>query len=183
MIAWLTESDPFLRRLAALHRELGLPADYVAECRLPLCREPQDLVDTEADAFGRPQRLTAEAFSAWREMKSAAAADGIDLLLVSAFRGLDYQQELIAAKLRQGRNLEAILKVNAAPGYSEHHTGRAIDIGTPGCVNLEEVFADTAAFGWLEQNAGRFRFRLSYPEDNALGIAYEPWHWCYHSQV
>src|SRR5690606_38685754 len=69
--------------------------------------------------------------------------------------------------------------VNAAPGYSEHHGGDALDIGTTGESPAEESFEHTAAFAWLQAHAGRFGFALSYPRDNPHGITYEPWHWRY----
>ena len=70
-----------------------------------------------------------------------------------------------------------ILQVNAAPGYSEHHGGEALDIGTPGEPPAEESFETTPAFAWLSQHAARHGFSLSYPRDNPHGIVYEPWHW------
>ncbi|HEY4990089.1 MAG TPA: D-alanyl-D-alanine carboxypeptidase family protein, partial [Opitutaceae bacterium] len=70
-------------------------------------------------------------------------------------------------------------KVNAAPGYSEHHTGRAVDIGVPDEPPLEEGFALTQAFSWLTAHAREFGFALSYACGNPQGIAYEPWHWLY----
>ena len=78
--------------------------------------------------------------------------------------------------------IEDILKVSAAPGYSEHHSGRALDITTPGYDVLEEVFEASPAFRWLEKNASHYRFRLSYPRDNPHGVVYEPWHWYWHGQ-
>ncbi|MNW15580.1 D-alanyl-D-alanine carboxypeptidase [compost metagenome] len=44
---------------------------------------------------------------------------------------------------------------------------------------LEEVFEQTPAFAWLQANADRFGFVLSFPRGNACGYLYEPWHWCY----
>ena len=64
-------------------------------------------------------------------MKSCAAESEITLHLISAYRSPDYQYELLKRKLDAGQSLEQILQVNAAPGYSEHHTGRAVDVGTP----------------------------------------------------
>jgi len=69
------------------------------------------------------------------------------------------------------------LKVNTPPGYSEHHTGRAVDLATPGCPPLTEEFETTAAFAWLVRHAHRFGFTMRYPRGNRFGIAYEPWHW------
>lgn len=116
----------------------------------------------------------------WRareSMRTAAAADQVTLLLISGFRSVAYQRQIIDRKRARGDLLEAILRVNAAPGYSEHHTGRAVDIGTPDSRPLEEEFENTKAFRWLAQEAGRFGFRLSYPRNNPQGIVYEPWHW------
>ena len=70
-----------------------------------------------------------------------------------------------------------ILEVNTAPGYSEHHTGRAVDIATPGSRPLTEDFESTDAFRWLQAEATGFGFAMTYPRDNPWGIIYEPWHW------
>src|SRR5690606_8163859 len=114
---------------------------------------------------------------AWRQMKQDAAADGVELLLVSGFRSVSYQVELFRKKLASGLDIDSILKVNAAPGYSEHHTGKAVDIATPGTRPLTEEFESTDAFRWLAAYAGRYGFRMPYGHDNAFGFAYEPWHW------
>ena len=180
--AALTTIEQFAREVHAMHRALDIPPSYAVECNLPLCIEPDELVDTELDFYQRPQRLTAEAFSAWTAMKSAAASEGVTLFLISAFRGLDYQRGLIEKKLSDGWTLEEILQVNAAPGYSEHHTGRAIDLGTPNCDALIENFENTAAFQWLTTNANTFKFFMSYPRVNTCGIQYEPWHWCFSAE-
>lgn len=172
--------ENFLLRVRRAHRELGIPDAFMDGCRLPLCDEPEELADTEPDFYQRPQRLTPAALSAWTAMKQAAAQDGITLFLLSAYRSLDYQQQLIARKQAAGQAIDNILRVNAAPGYSEHHTGRAVDIGTPGCDALVEAFEKTKAFEWLARRAGEFGFSLSYPRENELGIDYEPWHWCFH---
>ena len=82
-------------------------------------------------------------------------------------------------KRARGQSVEEILHVNAAPGYSEHHSGRALDIGTPGEPPAEESFEHTSAFAWLTRHAGDFGFVMSYPRANPHGIVYEPWHW-YH---
>ena len=74
--------------------------------------------------------------------------------------------------------MEQILRVSAAPGYSEHHSGRAVDVTTPGCAPLTGEFESTAAFAWLAAHARDFGFVLTYPRDNRYGVIYEPWHWC-----
>lgn len=127
----------------------------------------------------REHRLTPAAATAWRKLKAAAARDGETLAVVSAFRTIERQAEIIRGKLRAGRSMDEILEVSAFPGYSEHHTGRAVDVSAPACEPLTGDFEQTSAFRWLKAHAGAHGFRLSYPRDNAFGYQYEPWHWCH----
>lgn len=163
-------------RIETLHRRLEIPADYAARTGLPLQPEPETLVTVVASG-DRRHRLTPPAAARWAHMEAAAERDAVRLLLVSAFRSVEYQADLIERKLARGLALEEILRVNAAPGYSEHHSGRAVDIATPGQEPLIEDFENTTAFAWLQRNAHRWGFALSYPRINPHGIAYEPWHW------
>ena len=167
----------FGRRVREISASLGIPSDYGARHQLPLQPEATRLTSIGKDVFGREQKMAPNAASAWRRMVSEAASDGVAFEPVSAFRTVDYQAELIRRKLQKGQSLEQILSVSAAPGYSEHHSGRAIDITAPGFEVLEEPFEGSPAFDWLMANAERFGFSLSYPRDNPHGVAYEPWHW------
>jgi D-alanyl-D-alanine carboxypeptidase len=157
--------------------QLGIPKSYGHSPALPRFDEPDELVDVGPNIIGRPQRLTPETADAWTNMQAAATDDSIELLIVSGFRSIADQTRLIINKLDAGQVIETILKVNTAPGFSQHHTGRAIDIATPGVRPLIEAFSESAAFQWLEANADRFGFTLPYGTDNAWGITYEPWHW------
>jgi D-alanyl-D-alanine carboxypeptidase len=163
-------------RIDALHRQLGIPPDYAERTGLPLQPEPETLV-TVVNAGEREHRLVPEAAARWARMEAAAERDGHRLLLVSAYRSIEYQAGLIEKKLARGIPIEEILAVNAAPGYSEHHSGRAVDIGVPDQEPLIEAFEETTAFQWLRANAHRWGFGLTYPRDNPHGIVYEPWHW------
>jgi len=159
---------------------LGIKQRRVADAGLLLHAEPQQLTHAGSDRYGRPLWLKSGASQAWRRLCEAAAKEGVALEAISGFRSVEYQAAILRRKLRRGLSLDAILQVNAAPGYSEHHSGRAIDIGTPGEPAAEESFENTPAFAWLLKNAHRFGFRLSYPKGNDSGIQYEPWHWCWH---
>ena len=116
---------------------------------------------------------------AWRQLAAAAGDDGIMLLPISGFRSIARQAEIVRRKLAKGQSLIEVLRINAAPGFSEHHTGRAVDIGTLEHSELDETFDATAAFAWLKANGCEFGFTMSYPRNNSCGIAYEPWHWCW----
>ena len=163
--------------LRELHSELGIPPDYGAGDGPPAYAEALELVDVGPNLVGRVQRLTPEATRCWQAMVGAAGTDGVTLLLVSGFRSVEYQAGLIRKKIQAGQRIEQILAVNAAPGFSEHHTGRAVDIATPGSRPLTEDFESSEAFGWLDRRAAEFGFSMTYPRDNPWGFVYEPWHW------
>ncbi|MEM9689851.1 MAG: M15 family metallopeptidase [Pseudomonadota bacterium] len=163
--------------LRQLHDELGIPTDYGLDLDLPRFDEAVGLIDVGPNLIGRMQRLAPEAAESWADMTRAAASDGVRLMLVSGFRSFDYQAGLIRRKLEAGQAIDTILKVNAAPGYSEHHSGRAVDIATPGSRPLTEEFEAPEAFDWLSRRAIEFGFSMSYPRNNPLGFVYEPWHW------
>ena len=160
-----------------LLQQLGVTTALQQHCQLPLQVEAVDLVGAGPDIFGRHQSMTPDTLSRWQAMSAATADAGVILQLVSAFRSVDYQCQLIRNKLDRGQCLQDIVKVSALPGYSEHHTGRALDLTTPGSEPLAETFELTAAFAWLQVNARDFDFAMSYPRDNTFGISYEPWHW------
>lgn len=160
-----------------LFADLGIPSDYGRHPRRPQFVEATNLVDVEPNVVGTMQQLTPETAEAWREMKQRAIEAGVPLLLVSGFRSVRHQADIIRRKLAAGQPIAAILTVNAAPGFSEHHTGRAIDIATPGTRPLTEQFESSAAFAWLRQNAASFGFRMPYDRGNRFGFEYEPWHW------
>ena len=158
---------------------LGIPADYGATRGMPPQAEANELVSIGASPDGREIMLSPPTAEAWARMRDAASASGIALVAISGFRSIGRQAEIIRGKLASGETLDSILLRVAAPGYSEHHSGRAIDIGVPGEPPLTEEFEGTPAFPWLQAHARRYGFHLSYPRGNAHGIAYEPWHWCH----
>ncbi len=160
-------------------RALGISSAYLQQRGLRPCAEASALVLADVGADGREFRLTPAAAQSWRAMQLAAAADGITLVLESAFRSVARQTEILRIKLAAGDTLEQALQWVAPPGYSEHHTGCAVDIGTPGSVALREEFETTTAFAWLRAQAGRHGFLMSFPRGNVQGYSYEPWHWCF----
>lgn len=172
-------SREYENRISLALDALGISLQLIAQKRLPLCLEAQQLVIAETDENGREYLLASDAATAWQAMKKAAEQDSVVIQIVSAFRSVERQIEIVRMKLASGLPLEKILSLSAPPGYSEHHTGCAIDINTPGCIATEESFEDTDAFRWLTDHAGRFGFTLSYPHGNARGFSYEPWHWCF----
>lgn len=164
-------------QVAELFAELGIPADYGVNPPLPTYLQTEQLEDVEPNILGRMQRLAPQAARDWRAMKAAALEEGVAILLVSGFRSYEYQIELIRKKLAAGQNIESILRVNAAPGFSQHHTGLAVDVATPGTRPLTHDFEQSDAYVWLRINAESFGFIMPYERDNPFGLAFEPWHW------
>ena len=123
------------------------------------------------------QRDAAEAVLA---MQRAASADGVNLVVLSAFRPIALQKELFF-DVKSERNQSALerAQVSAPPGFSEHSTGYAVDFGDGSRpqANLSGAFAETPAFRWLQAHGARFHFILSFPRENPQGVSYEPWHW------
>lgn len=165
--------------LQRTHQRLGIPASYESSSRLVLQVTPEDLVSIGCDIYGRPQRLRAIAATAWSSMQEAASNQGVDVQIVSAYRSIDYQTSLIERLLGRGQLIEDILTRVAAPGFSEHQSGCAVDLTSEQSEPLEEEFEQTEAFKWLTKNASQYGFYLSYPRGNEFQVIYEPWHWCY----
>lgn len=123
------------------------------------------------------RKAAAEKFLA---MQKAARARGIILQPLSGFRSLEDQRRLFfELKQQRGQVVSKRAEVSAPPGYSEHHTGYAIDIGDAKSPStyLNPAFEKTAAYQWLAKNAAYYSFELSFPKDNLQGVSYEPWHW------
>src|SRR3954471_23310166 len=153
--------------LRQLWKSLGIPADYARRRHLPVQRVARSLVSIGPAADdGKPLQLAPGAARAWQRMRAAAAADGVRLLPLSGYRSVARQTRVIRRKLAAGQSLESVLRYVAAPGCSEHHTGRALDIGSPDERELKATFARTAEFRWLRAHAGEFGFHLSYPRNN-----------------
>lgn len=125
-------------------------------------------------------RLHEAAAKSFLRMEADAKADGIDFVVISGFRTISEQQELFFDISKQRNQTPAQrAKVSAPPGHSEHHTGYALDIGD-GAVpsaNLSTNFEKTPAFQWLQNNAAKYGFEMSFPPNNPQGVMYEPWHW------
>lgn len=167
--------------LREIHDRLGINESHISKNKLRFYDQPvlSELVVSEIDFEGRIFVLHKSAASAWSQMKDAAAKDGIQLMPFSGFRSYIYQMHMIERHLKAGRSLEDTLTEIAIPGYSEHHTGRAIDLHELGQSKLSQDFDQTQEFQWLSSNASKFGFHMSYPKDNQMGIIYEPWHWFY----
>lgn len=178
-----TQASDWMKTVYKLHAELGIPEDYGARHRLMMVPDCAQLQSIGFDVYEREQWLMPEAAEAWQNMRAAASRAGVELQVVSAFRGHKYQADLIRRKLEKGQKIQQILTVSAAPGFSQHHAGRALDLKSPNEPPLEESFARTSAYRWLATNARFFGFHETLGRNNRHGLIWEPWHWFYRKSV
>lgn len=145
---------------------------------LPYPEAPEaELKSITADGGHRLRKAAAKAY---QEMEQDARASGVSLVPISTFRSVKDQEIIFfEIKAQRGQGATKRAEVSAPPGYSEHHTGYAIDIGDGGrpATDLSVSFEETPAFQWLEDHAAFYSFELSFPKDNPQGVSYEPWHW------
>lgn len=129
--------------------------------------------------YQRFEKLAPEAAKALMKLIYAARDEEVWIVPVSGFRTVTAQEKLFQRQIKKRGSSEAAAKLSAPPGYSEHHTGYAIDL-TDGNFPRQDItsqFAETKAFKWLTLHAKEFGFELSFPEKNSQGVSYEPWHW------
>ncbi len=127
-----------------------------------------------------------EIYESFKEMQFIAAKTGVSLQLLSGYRSIDLQRDIFYEN-KSIRNQTAVERsmVSAPPGYSEHSTGYAIDVGDGNYpdTHFEADFEQTPAFKWMKRYAPKYHFVLSFPPNNKQGVTYEPWHWRFEGTV
>jgi len=111
-------------------------------------------------------------------MYQAGLTAGIKLMLASGYRSYDFQVSVHDGYV-QSSGAQAADTYSARPGFSEHQTGLAADLGSvDGQCTLDQCFGDTPAGQWLAANCYKYGFIIRYPKDkeNLTGYVYEPWH-------
>lgn len=149
--------------------------------RLPDGYVPENLVAADKKHTlndGREYLLDAEAYGKFTEMFNSAAEKGLKLRIVSAYRTFEYQDRLFNS-YKRNYGSDYAEKYSAHPGYSEHHTGLAVDLNS-----LYTTFEKSKEYAWLKDNAHLFGFIERYTRGNEYitGYAYEPWHYRYVGQ-
>jgi len=163
--------EAYRARIRSVNRALGFPEDQLNG--LEAYREGTNLVGS-----GK-QRLTAEASQAFKRMQADAAGRGVNFWIISGYRSLAEQEQIIRGKKAAGQSIDEIRRVNMPVGHSQHHLGTTADLGTPGSTSLTNAFANTRAYRWLGENAWRYGFKAPYVVPGNNGITQESWHWQY----
>jgi D-alanyl-D-alanine carboxypeptidase len=138
---------------------------------------PADLVTVTGLPEGGDHRMIPEAAEALLALHAAADAEGAGFRISSAYRSYDRQADIYNSYVREWGTSKAET-FTARPGYSEHQTGRAVDIYTSAACKLEACFADTAAAQFVAAHAHEYGFIVRYPPDkqHITGYRHEPWH-------
>lgn len=124
------------------------------------------------------QQVNGQTATALESLSKAAASEGVNLKLVSGYRSYDTQITIYDSEVR-GFGQSQADRESARPGYSEHQTGWAADLGAAnGKCEVEACFVDTTEGKWLAVNAYKYGFIIRYAEgkDLVTGYMYEPWH-------
>jgi LAS superfamily LD-carboxypeptidase LdcB len=138
--------------------------------------EKLSLIDEKYNAVTSEQYLETRVYEKLKDMIEDAKDDDIDLKVRSAYRSFEAQKNLKSAySVSYGSGANTF---SADQGYSEHQLGTTIDLTSSEVGNQLAGFDTTQAYAWLQKNAYKYGFVLSYPKDNAFYI-FEPWHWRY----
>ena len=138
---------------------------------------PDDLVEFDQEYCNdEVQEGNREAVVAFKNMYEAAKKEGLGLVINSSYRS--YQdQENICNTFKDLYGEGYVTKYVALPGFSEHQTGLAFDIGS----TSSKVFAESKEYEWMKENAYKYGFILRFTKSNAYitGFRSEPWHYRY----
>ena len=140
---------------------------------------PDDLVSVDDDYIMQAGvMLKSEAYEYLKQMFDDARSEGYYFYISTAYRSYDFQKALYDSYLLKD-TMEVVDTYSSRPGFSDHQTGLACDIGMPGY--KFEMFTDTDECRWLHGNAYKYGFILRYPEgkENITKYKYESWHFRY----
>lgn len=136
---------------------------------------PSTYAPVDLQSVGAGQVMRADASTALGRLMSAASAAKVPLHAVSGYRSYSYQASVHDQSV--ARNGAAAADSSARPGYSEHQTGWAVDVGGGGC-DVEACFGNTPQGQWIAASSWRYGFIVRYPQgaQTITGYEYEPWH-------
>jgi D-alanyl-D-alanine carboxypeptidase len=138
--------------------------------------DPKNYAPSDLTAVGGGQRLRAEAATALATLIADAKTSGLYISSLSGYRSYGTQVSVYNNEVATNGQATADTQ-SARPGYSEHQTGLAIDVGGGGC-GIEDCFGDTDEGKWVAENAYRYGFIIRYMpgKESITGYRAEPWH-------
>ena len=139
--------------------------------------EPEDMMVMPKDYTGNEEySANRTAVNALIQMFEAAKTEGLEMVVNSAYRS--YQDQIdIQEYYRKWYGDNYVKNYVARPGFSEHQTGVAFDIGS----TSSNVFANSKEYAWMQENAYKYGFimRFSKKAEAITGFRSEPWHYRY----
>lgn len=187
------EERKFLKKIMRINPKIyGFKGPYYG-----ITPVPQNLIVVKNQIYKRggrrkiipPQLVPRKVYSAYLKLNKALENyTSKKLLIESAYRSPAYQLVIFLFYLRFHKwDLKKVIKRVALPGYSEHGypPRQALDFMTTKGIPTDEnplEFIKTPEYKWLLKNAKKFRFHLSYPQNNPWGVVFEPWHWSYRNR-
>ncbi len=124
-----------------------------------------------------PLRLHTNVLPNLARLINDAAVASTTLYIKSSYRSF-YEQARLKSAYTVVYGAGTANKFSSEQGYSEHQLGTTVDFTTVGLSGALIGFDKKPAFEWLQTNAHKYGFVLSYPKNNGYYI-FEPWHWRY----
>ena len=133
-------------------------------------------------------KIEKKAYHKFMKLKNELEKENIYIEIDSVYRSVKEQQELWDNWIKE-KGLDYVKKTLAEPGYSEHHTGLAIDIcirkGNKLIFENEEMLKEEEIFSKIHKKLYLFGFILRYPKvkENITSYSYEPWYLRYINNI
>ena len=137
---------------------------------------PDDLERIQSKYADGTQKLRKEAKEKFEEMCDYLETINLHLIANSAYRSYTDQEELYNEYVTIRGKYNADIS-SARPGYSEHETGLAVDVGSKN----SNIFANSEEYKWMKDNSYKYGFILRYPKgkEYIMGYMFESWHYRY----
>ena len=160
--------------LVLVNKTEKLPDDYESKVQLINVK----------NSFGKEFQIEKETYKHFMKLRDEMLKEGIQIELDSIYRSVARQQEIVE-EFTEKYGTDYVNKYVAVPGFSEHHTGLAVDI----CLVIDgkivddndEMIAQKEIFSKIHKKLADYGFILRYlpGKENITGYAYEPWHFRY----
>ena len=173
---------------AAAKKKVKAKFDYLVLVnkteRLPKFYEQRVKLVTVKNSFGREFQIEEQTYGHFEQLRNALLLQGIQIELDSVYRSVARQEEIVA-EFTEKYGEDYVKKYVAVPGFSEHHTGLAVDI----CLVVDgkiiddndEMIARKDIFDKIHPQLADYGFILRYlpGKEDITGYSYEPWHFRY----
>ncbi len=163
------ETDISKDTLMIVNKHYKIPDNYT----------PENLIYVDDWEYGYWNLIRADVYEEFKKMSKAAKKDNVTLFIASPYRSYN-EQKVIYNSYVANDSVKNADTYSARPGFSEHHTGLAMDLIPEFGLDLD-TFENSDGFKWMQENGYKYGFILRYPKDKEYitGYIYEPWHYRY----